>query len=159
MVRATVRLDTVQGLLAGGDPSLQTLLFVQEQLVHLCTGRRVTGGFARLVSRQRAVQVRGAAPTVCPAGVAAVDVVGRVGLRHAACSVVSSLVAGATILRELTACPLNPTHGTVMESTTPAINHRTLLGAVGPLSGGAALSLMHAPAAGGVLTGVGPVLC
>ena len=154
MVGTAVRLDAVQGLLTGGHPSLQALLFVQEQLVHLGAGRRLAGGFARLVSRQRAVQVRAAAPAVRPAGAPAVNVAGGVGLRHAARPAVHPLVvAGRAVLRERAARPLRCR--AVTESSAPAVDGRPLLGVVHPLpGGGAALALVRAPAAGGVLAGV-----
>ena len=159
MVRTAVRLEAVQRLLTGGHPSLQALLFVQEQLVHLSAGRRLAGGFAGLISRQRAVQVRAAAPAIRPAGAPAVDVVGGVGLRHAACPAVRPLVVtGHAVLRERATRPLHCR--AITESTAPAINGRPLLGVVHPLpGGGAALALVCTPAAGGVLAGVRLVRC
>ena len=153
VVRTAVGLDAVQRLLTGGHPSLQALLFVQEQLVHLGAGRRLAGGFARLISRQRAVQVRAAAPAVRPAGAPAVDVVGRVGLRHAARPAVRPLVVtGHAVQRDRATRPLHCR--AVTETSAPAVDGRPLLGVVHPLpGGGAALALVHAPAAGGVLVG------
>ena len=159
MVGTAVRLDAVQGLLTGGHPSLQALLFVQEQLVHLSTGRRLAGGFAGLISRQRAVQVRAAASTIRPAGAPAVDVVGGVGLRHAACPAVRPLVVtGHAVLQERAARPLRCR--AVTESSAPAVDRRPMLRVVHPLpGGGAALALECAPAAGGVLAWVRRVRC